>query len=166
MPMSGTRGQRGGLRHEGERRSRPPPTPAATRGRGPGGGRSQPVPADERPRTRCVAECDAEPVAKSQLAETKRSEREAHHNQRRGCSDPQVEPEREGQINPPGRDRASRDAQEVGGAEAPGDHVLELKVLRHANRLHDQAATAVATAVATVRTVATVPCTTGLWLSR
>ena len=77
----------------------------------------------------------------------------------------QVEPEREVQINPPGRDRAGCDAEQVGGAEAPGDHVLELQVLRYADRFHDQAATAVATAVATVRTVATVPCTTGLWLS-
>src|SRR5450759_4261285 len=166
MPMSGTRGRRGGLRHEGERRGQPPRPPAADRVRGPGGGRSQPVSEDQSPRTRCVAERDAEPVAKSQLAETKCSERQARQNQRRGCSDPQVEPEREVQINPPGRDRAGCDAEQVGCAEAPGDHVLELKVLWHADRFHDQAATAVATAVATVRTVATVPCTTGLWLSR
>src|ERR1700680_4843335 len=109
MPMSGTRGQRGGLRHEGERRGRPPPTPAATRGRGPGGGRSQPVPADERPRTRCVAECDAEPVAKSQLAETKRSEREAGKNWRGGGADPRGEPEREVRVKQPRRERASRE---------------------------------------------------------
>src|ERR1700680_5174675 len=105
MPMSGTRGQRGGLRHEGERRGRPPPTPAATRGRGPGGGRSQPVPADERPRTRCVAECDAEPVAKSQLAETKRSEREAGKNWRGGRSDPPGETAGGGEKKATGRGR-------------------------------------------------------------
>ena len=47
-------------------------------------------------------------------------------------NNPQVEPEREVQINPPCRDRACCDAEQVGCAEAPGDHVFEFQVLWHA----------------------------------
>ena len=145
-PRSSTRARLAAIHRESASRHGRCPQRAAARWRGRVGRYASALAHREDPASQEIGADRRAPAAQPPIVDTNDGQCGARQERRQTEPDPHQQGRVDGGGNPPARRGSRRDAQQIGRAESPGNDVIELEVLRHADtRAHTKTRAARAT---------------------